>query len=88
MPIDLDQQKTRCINQRACMKVRASGCRFLRRRMGKKVDVPAHQRTKRDLKALDTGSPRDVRRHELPVSTPAPAAAAACAWRPSRRRYP
>jgi len=31
-----------------------------------KVEVPAHQRTKRGRKPLDPALPRDVRRHELP----------------------
>ena len=31
-----------------------------------KVEVPAHQRTKRGRKPLDPNLPRDVRRHELP----------------------
>ena len=33
---------------------------------GGKIDVPAHQRTKRGRKPLDPALPRDVRRHELP----------------------
>ena len=33
---------------------------------GEKVEVPAHQRTKRGRKPLDPALPRDVRRHELP----------------------
>ena len=31
-----------------------------------KIEVPAHQRTKRGRKPLDPALPRDVRRHELP----------------------
>jgi hypothetical protein len=31
-----------------------------------KIDVPAHQRTKRGRKPLDAALPREVRRHELP----------------------
>ena len=33
---------------------------------GKKIEVPAHQRTQRGRKPLDPALPRDVRRHELP----------------------
>ena len=33
---------------------------------GEKIEVPAHQRTKRGRKPLDPALPRDVRRHELP----------------------
>jgi transposase len=33
---------------------------------GEKIEVPAHQRSKRGRKPLDPALPRDVRRHELP----------------------